>query len=466
MQPNLKWCSWNFKTVWDIIPYNLCLLAAVIESDYDVEVIDANIDNWTEELFAQKIAESKPDFVGITVMTTEYAEVGHVAARIIKEVDPAILTVMGGIYVSTASELAGKDENLDYMILGEGELVIGELLKYLNGLGPMPEVGVAYKENEEFILPKKYGYVEDLDSLPFPAYHLVDYPRYIASTTKRVDAPRRTPYARIRTSRGCPIGCCFCQVETIVGKKVRKRSVDHVIRELKWQKETYGIKSVLFNDDNLILDKNRAKKLFKAMIDHQLDLTWNGTAIAVFSLDDELLELMKASGCQYVDIAVESGVPRILKEIIGKPVDLDYTKKMVKKIHELEIDCVANFVIGFPTETWEEIRTTLKFAEDLAVDYVKIFIATPLPNTRLYDMVLEHNMAVDKDNLNRDLNWSMGKIVSREFNPKDLSILRAYEWDRINFTDPLRRKKAARMMGVSEEELNQIRRKTLNSVTI
>jgi radical SAM superfamily enzyme YgiQ (UPF0313 family) len=467
VQPNLSWCSnQDFRTAWEVVPYNLSLLAAMIENEFEVKILDANIDDLNEDDFAQKISSIEPDVVGITMMTTEYAEAAHAAARIVKKVAPETITVLGGVYATTSYQTAIEDKSIDFIVIGEGEHTFPALLRYLNNSGPLPETGVIFRDNGSPVFTHKAGFVDDLDALPFPAYHLIDYPRYTNLIQRvGVDAPKRLPYARIRTSRGCPVGCSFCQVEQLAGKKFRPRSVDNVIQELKWQKEEYGIKSVLFNDDNLILNRKRAKNLFRAMIDNKLDLTWNATAVAVFSLDEEMIELMKESGCVYVDIAVESGNERILKEIINKPVNLSHAKKMAKKIRELGIYIVANFIIGFPGETWEEIRNTVKFAEDIDVDYVKIFIATPLKGTRLYDMVKEHNLLKDKnDDIEKRLDWSTSRIKTDEFTSKDLSILRAYEWDRINFTDPMKRIKAAKRMGISESELKSLRRKTLNSI--
>lgn len=465
VQPNLRWCDWNFKTMWVVVPDNLCLLAAAIENDYEVKVLDANFNDWSPEEYQRQLTDFQPDVVGLTMMTTEYARTVHLAAELTRSCLPHATIILGGIYATMNHETAIEDQNIDYLVRGEGDHLLGELLEYLSGREELPKVGLVFRDNGRIVIQDRVPFIEDLDALPLPAYHLIDYPNYINSHQRfSVDAPRRLPYARMRTSRGCPIGCSFCQVEHITGKKMRTRSVENVIAELKWLKETYGVKSVLFNDDNLILNKDRAKKLFRAMIDEKLDLTWNATAIAIFALDEEILDLMKESGCQYLDIAVESGVPRILKKIINKPVDLDYARRMVAEIKKRGMDLVANFIIGFPTETWSEIRTTLRFAEELAVDYIKIFIATPLPNTRLFDMVRERNLFVDGIDPVNDLNWSTSIVKSEEFTPQDLAFLRAYEWDRINFSNQTKIDRILKMMSISEEELWDIRRKTMDSV--
>ncbi len=126
----------------------------------------------------------------------------------------------------------------------------------------------------------------------------------------------------------------------------------------------------------------------------------------------------------------------------------------------------AIFMIGFPGESWDEIRNTIRFAEEIDVDYIKIFIATPLKGTKLYDMVMENNMIHKKKNYGTDLNWSESIILSNEFSSKDLSVLRAYEWDRINFSDPEKRKRAAKRMRISQKELFKLRRKTRDCIWV
>jgi anaerobic magnesium-protoporphyrin IX monomethyl ester cyclase len=467
IQPNLKWVDYNFKTLWEIHPVNLCLIAAMIEKDYDVTIIDANISDMTQEVFKQKIADLNPDLVGITLLTMEYGGVAHITSKLVKEVDPNMVVVMGGIYASQAPELVGKDVNIDYMVLGEGEHTFPKLLKYLEGKGDFPTIGIGYWKDGKRIIQGKSPFILDLDSLPFPAYHLVDYSRYINSIQRvSVDSPRELPYARVFTSRGCGVGCTFCEIESIAGAKFRHRSAQNVIEELIFLKEKYGIKSLIFDDDNFYINTKRTRAIFKGMIDAKLDLKWNAIAVPVFYLSEELLELMKESGCQYLDMAIESGVERVLSDIIHKPVKLTHVENMVRKARELGMDVNAHFIIGFPGETWSEIRQTVRFAESLEADYTKFFIAQPLPGTKLYDMAIEQNQLLGNMNMKTDLNWSESRILSDEFTTKDINVLRAYEWDRINFSSDAKKTKIAKMMRVTEGELDKLRKDTLSSVVL
>uniref|UniRef100_A0A6M3JB83 Putative radical SAM superfamily protein n=1 Tax=viral metagenome TaxID=1070528 RepID=A0A6M3JB83_9ZZZZ len=410
--------------------------------DCDVSIVDAYKDDMSEKDFTLKLKELKPDIVGITVLFDQYGPSGHLAAELTKKVDKKIKVVMGGVYATTNVELVLTDKNIDAVVEGEGEY----MLRYLVGLHRMG------RWNEQIHL--KGSRIYDLDSIPLPAYNLIDFSKYSKSAERKsVDSPRLLPYARIMTSRGCPMGCSFCQVKIIAGQEFRPRSSESVLKEIRWLKETYGIKSLIFDDDNLLHDKKRAKEIFQGMIDRNLVMPWVSIGLAVFKLDKDMLDLMKASGCEYIAVAIESGTKRILK-IINKPVNFDYARKMVSYAREIGIYVAANFIVGFPTETWDEIRQTLNFAEDIGVDYAKIFHLVPLPHTEIWDMC---------GGSNNKFKWSKGNIESKEFTSDDLTILRAYEWDRINFSEPEKRKRTAKMMGVSEDELNTIRRDTLNN---
>lgn len=462
--PNFDWCDWDENTKWRFIPYNLCMLAAMVKDEIDVVIIDANEKGMDEAEFLKALNKEKPDIIGITVLMDQYGPAGHFAAKLSKKYDPDITVIMGGVYATINTYEVLKDENIDYVVIGEGEYVLKELLRHCNGEAPLPDNGVAYRKNGQILSNGRAELIEDLDSLPKPEYDLIDLPSYTDNLPRRrsIDIPGELPFARLMTSRGCPIGCIFCQVESISGKKFRARSADNIINEIEWLKNNYNIRSLVFDDDNLFTDKSRSKKLFKMMIDRQLNMPWVSISTAVFRLDEEILDLMCESGCEYIDIAIESGCERVLRDVIKKPVDFRHALKMVRYARNKGIYVAANFIVGFPTETWNEIRQTIRFAEELDVDYAKIFAAMPLPNTKLWELCLKENAF--KKNFNKsNMRWSMGQIETDEFSPGDLTILRAYEWDRINFTSKEKRIKTANRMALSESELLKIRRKTMKN---
>ena len=214
---------------------------------------------------------------------------------------------------------------------------------------------------------------------------------------------------------------------------------------------------------NLFTDRKRAVDIFQGMVDRDLVMPWVAIAVAEFKLDAELITLMAQSGCSFIDIAIESGTKRVLKEVIGKPVNHDHAKEMAKFARKQGIFVAANFVIGFPTERpGDEIRQTLSFAEEINVDYVKIFVAIPLRHTKLWDLCLKTG-SLKQDFQQKSIRWSTGQIETDQFKSEDLTILRAYEWDRINYSSEEKRLKTSEMMGITENELLDIRLKTLQN---
>lgn len=462
--PNFRWSDSDENALWHYLPYNLCLLAAMVEDICDINILDAYQTNMSKEQFQVALKELNPDVVGITILMDQYASAGHTAAELAKSIDREIKVIVGGVYATINPKDAIEDSNVDFVVIGEGEYVLRDLIGYFTGKNPLPERGICYRLNGKVVNTGHSDFIEDLDVMPLPAYHFIELEKYITSAhRKSVDSPRRYPYARIITSRGCPCGCAFCQVESISGRRFRPRSAESVLEEMEYLKNEHGVKSIIFDDDNLFMEKQRAKDIFQGMIDRGLAMPWIAIAVAVFKLDKELIKLMKASGCEYVDIAVESGSKRVLKEIIKKPLDFEYAKKMVDLIKEEGIYIAANFMIGFPTETWDEIRQTVKVAEEINVDYVKLFAVIPLRNTRLWQLCKEKGAFKQGFNEAGQV-WSTGQMVETdEFSANDITILRAYEWDRINFSDPQKRKRTAVMMGIGEGELSRIRRMTFDN---
>ncbi len=465
--PNLAWQDADKSVVWHITPYNLCLLASMIRDFCDVKIVDANFYNYSHEEFQAQLTEYQPDVVGITVMMDQFAKSGHLASSLAREALPDCVITMGGVYTTINHDQAVQDPNIDYVFRGEGEYTTKEFLRYLWFGEEFPQKGLVWDNNSRqapyhdgnITTQERADLIADLDSIPFPAYDLIDYPKYTYNAPRTaVGGPIELPCARLITSRGCPQNCCFCQVKIISGRKFRPRSPENIVEEMLWYKNTYGVKSLILDDDNIVTNKARAVKLFKMMAE-QVKLPWTAGAMAVFMLDEELIDLMAESGCKFLGFAIESGSRRILDEIIKKPVKFDHAIKMASYAQSKGIFISSNFIIGFPTETWEEIRETCSFAEELNADYIRIFTAIPLRHTRLWGMCEE--LSYFKEGFKQsEISWNEGQISSPHFSAKELTLLRAFEWDRINFKTPEKCKKIADIMGITIEELNQIRKET------
>ena len=150
--PNLNWVDKDLNALWDLIPWNLCMLASLVEDFCEVKIVDAYDSNLSHEELENIIREFSPEVVGVTVLMDQYGPAGHMTVKLAKSVDPKIVTMMGGVYVTANSNEAIKDENLDYIVIGEGEYVFRDLLKYLQGHSEYElDNGIAYRENGRII---------------------------------------------------------------------------------------------------------------------------------------------------------------------------------------------------------------------------------------------------------------------------------------------------------------------------
>lgn len=307
------------------------------------------------------------------------------------------------------------------------------------------------------------GYIEDLDALDFPDWGGLDFHAYGNSKIKYSHAliPRQFPYALSLTSRGCPYSCTFCAAATVTGKRIRKRSSENVLREIDMLHNERGIREIIFLDDQFLAYRKRALEIMQGLAKREYDLTWKVVNDSVWLMDEEILDWMKRSGAYQFTISVESGHPRVLKELIKKPVNLGKVPPLLEYAKKLGFEIICNFVIGTPGETWDEIRHTIRYAESLDIDLVNFHIATPLPKTELMKMAVEGGYLLEQvdEDINR-VGYTQGTICTPEFSPDELKTLRAFEWDRINFSTQARKETIARIEGITMEELEQWRKNT------
>lgn len=459
-QPNYSWLG---KRTWKLIPYALGILNAHLKKSlYDSWIFDPNFYNISEQDVRHELKSKRPDVIGITTISTEYLSEARKLSQIVKEELPDSIVILGGTLPTVLLNRAMKDKNVDYFIIGEGEKRLPQLLDTLNSKGNLRKIdGLAYYINSEAAIQPAKGFLPDLDDVEYPDYggiNVNDYGNYMQKKVHGI-LPRQFPFASTVTSRGCPYRCIFCAASTVSGRKVRLRSAANVLKEIDMMYKKYGIREVIFLDDHFLSNRERAVEIMKGLLQRPYGLTWKCANVTLWHLDRELLELMKKSGCYQLSVSVESGNKHVLKNIIKKPVDLNKTYHVLALAKSLDFEIACNFVFGFPGETWDQIRDTCRYAEKINVDIVNFHIATPLPMTELMEICIREGY-LKSDESNGLSGYTKGVIETSEFNSIDLQILRAFEWDRINFSDIKRKQAFAIMEGISMEELEEWRVKT------
>jgi magnesium-protoporphyrin IX monomethyl ester (oxidative) cyclase len=388
------------------LPLGLMYIAAVLDKEgYKVEILDAfmkgsfrkNGDTTTVgmpyEEIREEIRRRKPDIVGIANPFTCQVEHAIKVGDITKEVNPTILTVAGGPHVPAVPVQFMKEaENIDVAVVGEGEYAMLDIVKVAEGIKKISDVqGIVYRENDEIKQNTPRPFIENLDELPFPAYHLIDMEEYLSSKIGYRSFKDRA--ISMITSRGCPFNCCFCSVHLHMGKKFRAHSVDYVIKHIEYVVNKYKVKTIFFEDDNLTFDVKRFEAICDQIIEKRIKFNWETpNGIRADYLTRELLEKMKKSGCQSVFFGIESGDQHILDKIIDKSLNLNTVEEVAKICKELGISTAGFYIIGFPGEKKEHMMRTVELALRLKKEYdvgMLLHVATPSLGTRLYKECLE-----------------------------------------------------------------------------
>ncbi len=246
--------------------------------------------------------------------------------------------------------------------------------------------GFAWKENGRVRVNPKTKFIENLDSLPFPARHLLPMENYFKM--KEAHGPTEERWTPLISSRGCPFECTFCTPK-LWQRRRRFRSAKNVVDEIEECIDDFDIHDFYFDDENLTIDKKRVFAICDEIKMRKLDITWQTpNGIRASGTDKEMLAKMKEAGCKHITVAPESGSDRVLNDIMKKHQTLDQVTRVVKSANELGLKTAAFFLIGLPGETEEDIRKTISYSDKLAkvgLDEISYSIFIPLPGSELYD---------------------------------------------------------------------------------
>lgn len=364
-------------------PLGLLYLAGYLEqfTDHRVEVLDAQVEELSYDALQAEIVRRQPDVVGLTAMTFTLLDVIK-TARLVKTAKPATPVVLGGPHVHLYPEETLAIPEVDYLVLGEGEVAFAELLERIGdpaGLAQVPGLAFRAAPADGVVITGIRPLEDDLDRLPFPARHLTPYQKYSSVIAKRA------PITTMFTSRGCPYQCIFCD-RPHLGKKFRARSAKNVVDEME-ACIALGIREFLVYDDTFTIQRQRVLDICDEIIRRKLDIGWDIRA-RVNTVDEEMLRRLRRANCERIHYGVEAGTDRVLR-VLQKGITLEQARQAFRATKRAGISTLAYFMLGSPTETRQEILQTIAFARELDPDFVHITIVTPFPGTKLYFMGLE-----------------------------------------------------------------------------
>jgi magnesium-protoporphyrin IX monomethyl ester (oxidative) cyclase len=371
-------------------PLGLAWIASVLERrGHEVKIVDSPTLGLSIGDFVKIVESWSPDVVGLSSLTPTI-RLAYKAAKAVKAVDEDMKVVVGGVHATFMwREVLEECPHVDYVVLGEGEETMSQLIEALEKEAkPRGIPGIALRnESGEAVMTGPWRPV-DLERLPPPARHLLPMDRYTV-----FDRPVRVVH--IMASRGCPYGCVFCATSYYFGRRVRFRRVEQVLDEVAECADKYKTKTFAFTDDELTINKRWFDSFLKGLRERGLDIRWT-CGSRVDSVDERLLARMFSSGCTTIYFGVESGSQETIDKI-GKRIDLRQAEKVFEAIRKVGGSAVATFILGFPWETVDDMKKTIKFALKLDPDYAQFTYATPYPGTPLYEMAKEHDLIVDHD---------------------------------------------------------------------
>lgn len=381
-------------------PLGLLYLTASIRERFghhvDIRVIDMKVEQILAEDIVPILREFQPDVVGLSALNFE-SRAGHDVARHVKQFNPAIITAFGGPYALKNTEDILKDVNIDWAFDGAADRTFPEALARIAANQPPGEdlPGFSWRRPDGSChISTAQDQIKDLDSLPLPAWDLIDFDLYAGKPNFAANLKGRR-YAQLFTSRGCPYLCSYCH--DIFSKRFVHRSVEHVLAEIEMLYEQYGVDEFQIVDDIFNLHKPRLKDMMA-----KIQQRWPGklkfnfpNGVRADIIDEAVVNALCDAGTYAVCIAVETVTPR-LQDLVQKHLDIEKTRHAIRLFGKRDIQITGFFMLGFPTETPEEIKATLDFALNSELTLAYFFSVIPQKGTPLYDLAMKENPEVTR----------------------------------------------------------------------
>jgi anaerobic magnesium-protoporphyrin IX monomethyl ester cyclase len=427
-----------------VFPLGIAYIASVLEkAGHEVSVIDSLVEDplpkkdedgnllvgLTWKKLMDKIKSINPDILGVSCGFTSQFKNTEKLCKLVREFNPKIKIFGGGAHASALTDKIIETGLIDYAIFGEGEETVVELVNAIEKNLPLEKIkGIGFLKNSKAVKNEKRPFIQHLDTLPFPARHLFPMEKYFRYGKNKAHnfITKHSRYTTIVASRGCPYTCSFCSIHTVWERSWRPRSPENILDEIELLVRNYNVKEIQFEDDNLTLIKERAMKLFQGILDRKLNINWTTpNGILVNSLDEDLIKVMKRSGCYRVNLGIESGNQQIVDKIVKKPLSLNHCRKIIKVFNKYKIPVTGFFVIGMPGETIRNIKETIEFIKQNDFDDILVSIASPYPGTELWDIAMEKGyMDHDPNSASFEIKPKYSTISTEDFTAKQVEELR------------------------------------------
>jgi len=401
-------------------PLGMGYLATAIRNDHDVSILDCQNENMNLKSFKRYIEINRPDVIGFLYFTSDENSIRQ-SLKVIREIDSNVVIVVGGPHPSCVPEETLREiSEIDFAFISEAEIGFPLFLKTIsnskvNRKEKFKEIpGLVWRDGDDIIVNDRQV-TFDLDTLGFPSWDLLGLNNYKGRGPHGV-FQKQFPSAPIVATRGCPYQCTFCSVGSVSGRKLRKRSPENIIKEIKMLHDNYGIKEITIEDDNFTFDKNFAKEVCRQIIELDLKLTFNcPNGIRIDAIDRELLILMKKAGWYSLTLGIESGSQKVL-DSMKKKLSIDVVMEKLKLIDEIGFQKVGFFMLGLPGETAEDREKTIDLIFKGGFTFVTFTCFIPFPGTEAFKML-------QKEGKLPDVKWNdLFPDANVLYSPDDISI--------------------------------------------
>jgi anaerobic magnesium-protoporphyrin IX monomethyl ester cyclase len=432
----------SYKFITPRIPLGISYCAAYLEKNgYEVQILDCFAQNpeeivkgdnvragMTDDEIIDYIHEFDPQLVGVSQMFSYLEPVCKSIFKLIKKIDPKITTVWGGTHPTVEADSCVNDINVDYLILGEGEAPILELITRINNnesLQGMPSLAYVNEFGQPYISNDRL-WIDDLDNHVVPDRSKFDLTKY-----QKVDEHYQGKKVfNMVTSRGCPFACTFCSAPTFYQKRYKGRSPEKVVDEMEILINQYGAEVILVEDENLTVEKKRLEAIMDEMIRRKIKVKWMAeVGLTIAYLDMNLISKLKQTGFIELRLALESGDAEMLKTM-KKPLILKKARRVVKEAREAGMRCVSFLLMGMPGETIKQMQNTVDFAEEIGFDWNIISMVLPLPGTEIYRDLIADGHSFDFYDLER---YTVPVEGVSNISSEELSEFRENANNRLNF---------------------------------
>jgi len=379
------------------------IAATALHAGHNVKILDLCYQSYNPRKIRDLVLSFQPDIVGITATTPLFNQLRDMSC-LLKSISKNILIIGGGSHVSALPVESLLESKMDVVVRGEGDYTFRDIA---NGQNFSDIPGIVYRDSiGEIYSTQVRPMEENIDNLPFPAWHLYDILSGRYKTSRLLS--KRNPLSMIEFSRGCVFKCDFCASKNTMGLGYRKKSPERIADEMEYVQKL-GFREVALADDIFTSDQSWAVAVCEAIIERNIDILWTCTnGIRVESANKNLFQAMKKAGCYRVSFGFESGNDAVLKKFgKGGLATIEQGKEAVQCARRAEIEACGYFLLGLSPDTEETMKDTIEYARNLELDMLKFGVTIAFPGTPMFQ-------AYHQEGLIRSYNWDDYHIYTDE----------------------------------------------------